>query len=96
MPVCGDSFAADFLLLLTALTIVQGSEDSASHAVYVWDHVIEQSSVSEVVIVAHSYGGVNVVHLVISPKSSIHRELQKTCHHSSDICLWLWELLAKF
>lgn len=43
---------------------IRGSEDSASHAVYVWDHVIEQSSVSEVVIVAHSYGGVNVVHLL--------------------------------
>jgi len=46
------------------LSVVQGDVDSTSHALYVWDCMIEPSPASQIAIVAHSYGGVIALDMV--------------------------------
>ena len=42
----------------------QGSENPERHFVYVWNHFIKDAAAEDIAIVAHSYGGVVVQHLV--------------------------------
>jgi len=43
---------------------IRGSESPQRHTLYVWDHFIMQSQAKDVVIVAHSFGGVCAMHLL--------------------------------
>ncbi|KAL8613376.1 hypothetical protein ACOMHN_057096 [Nucella lapillus] len=37
---------------------IRGSESAENHGVYVWEHIIGKAKATDIVIVAHSYGGI--------------------------------------
>lgn len=43
---------------------IRGSESPENHTLYVWDNFIQKSQARDVVIVAHSYGGVCTMNLL--------------------------------
>ncbi|XP_014668682.1 PREDICTED: protein FAM172A-like [Priapulus caudatus] len=52
---------------------VSGSPEE--HLLYVWDHVVERCRAKHVAIVAHSYGGVATVHLVLHRWKAVKKKV---------------------
>ncbi|EGC28262.1 hypothetical protein DICPUDRAFT_160425, partial [Dictyostelium purpureum] len=54
---------------------VKGSESSQNHVLYVFDHFISKSPAKKIIIVAHSFGGVNTCHLLDNRAEKIENRL---------------------
>ena len=59
--------------------VVQGSANPEEHMMYVWDNFVKKCPAKIIDVVAHSYGGVVMVHWV---RSSIHSNSFTICHFS--------------
>uniref|UniRef100_S4RUA0 Arb2 domain-containing protein n=1 Tax=Petromyzon marinus TaxID=7757 RepID=S4RUA0_PETMA len=53
----------------------QENENPEKHMNYVWEHFVDKSVAKQIFIVAHSYGGVAVVNLMVRPESNMRNEL---------------------
>ena len=70
-PTCNKNYLQYSCYYVCRLWFTQGNEDSTSHALYVWDHMIEPSTMSQVAIVAHSSGGKDALHMVRPLRQSV-------------------------
>nr|XP_020023528.1 protein FAM172A-like [Castor canadensis] len=81
---CGSTIGGSLRLLVVAacrrarefLSKENGSPEE--HAIYVWDHFIAQSAAENVFFVAHSYGGLAFVELIIT--KYVYELLEKDCN----------------
>ena len=51
------------------VSVLQGSASPEEHGLYVWTHFVSQAKAQNIVIVAHSYGGI-VTCTIVSVKRS--------------------------
>ncbi|XP_065888772.1 cotranscriptional regulator ARB2A-like isoform X2 [Dysidea avara] len=79
---------------------IRGSESAEEHTNYVWDNVITKCQAKKIDIVAHSYGGVAILDLLVQRFADVKSRVDKiaftdSVHHVSpdhpDVMQWLSE-----
>ena len=57
---------------------IPGSESPEKHAVTVWKEVLAEASATEIVVIAHSYGG--VVTMALARNKEVRKDFEKRVH----------------